>query len=211
MARFLKRQKIDAEDFTVLSGDKHEIELPMGDLDIWAEWYSDKECVAWIYFDTGLTLPYATGQQGAFNVLTKNAISLVLTSAKSATVAVCVKSKNLAIKEQSDWTPVEIAPPRPGELQISALVSAQVRAELEKMGVLNDDTLEVDNEDNLEDEYDDEGFGPGYMEEEDLPPQPPGKKGTAPKAAPLSNDAADLSPGHGSAAEPVPSSPPAKP
>lgn len=214
MARFLKRQKVDAEDFDLvtLENGKTEIDLPMGDLDIWAEWYADKECVVWIYFDTGLTLPYAQGMNGAFNVLTKNAISLVLTSAKSATVAVCVKTKNLAIKEQADWTPVEITPPRPAELQISALVSEQVRRELENMGVLTDDQLEVGDEDNLEDEDDDEGFGPGYMEEEELPPQPVRKKGAAGTSSPFGDAPADVSTGDGSTAEPVPSpGPPAKP
>lgn len=165
-----KRIKLENAQYTMLSGGtKHEIELPHGDLDVWTEWYSDDDCVVWLYWDNGLQLPYGHGKRGHFNVKAAGLISLVLTTKKSATVVVAVKYKNLAVVEQADWTPVEITPPKPAELQLSALINERVRFELERMGVLgrDDKTLEVSEEDELGDDESDEGFGPGYMEEEE--------------------------------------------
>lgn len=205
-----KRIEIPDSQYTMLhGGDKHEVELPHGDLDLWMEWYADKECVVWLYFDNGLTMPYANGMRGHFNVKTSNALSVVITCAKSATVVTCVKCKNLAVVEQADWTPVEIVPPRRAELQISALVSEQVRRELENMGVLTDDKLEIGEEDNLEDDYDDEGFGPGFMEEEE-PASPRAARGKV-KDSPVSDAAAVVGDGIVPVPDAEPVASPAKP
>jgi len=199
-----KRIPLAEAQFTMLSGsDKHEVELPHGEIDIWCEWYSDKECVVWIYYDSGLTIPYASGMKGHFNVKTVGAISLVLACPKSATVVTCVKTKNLNPAQHMEWTPVEIIPPRPAEMQISALVNDQVRRELERLGVLTDDKLEIGEEDNLEDEDEDEGFGPGFMEEEEpLNPPPPRRKDKGKPAG--GNPAPDVNPGSEPNNPPVP-------
>lgn len=195
-----KRQKLDPDQYVMLTGKtEYEVELAPGVLDLWVEWYANETVTVSLLYASGLRLPYAKEVKGHFNVQTLNCLSVILGCSKSTTVCICVAYKELSKRERSEWTPVEIVPPRPAELQLSALVSEQVRRQLERMGVM-EEKIEISEEDNLEEDIDDEGFGAGYMEEEEpAPPRKP-KSAAEDKPAPAKEpgsrgDPANVSPG----------------
>lgn len=168
-----KRVKLDPDQFTMFHGkETHEIEMPYAeDIDLWVEWFADRDVCVWLYFTSGKRVPFASALKGHFNVKTSNVLSVVLQSPKSATILACVSYKDLAVTDKLDYTPVEIAPPPPAQLQLSSLMDEAIRRRLSEMGI--PDKLEVTDEDNLEDEEDDEGFGEGYMEDEEPGPRKP--------------------------------------
>lgn len=181
--------KFSPDQYKELTGrEKHEVDVPFAEhLDLWVDWKADRDVIVWLYFQDGMRMPYANGLRGQFSVRTHGVISVVIACTKSTHVALCVQYKDLAVKEKKDWTPVEIAPPPPAELKLQDAV----RRELARLGVYSkdDELLEVSEEDNLEEEIDDEGFGAGYMEEETpkpvrlrtrKPAESPGRGGAAP-------------------------------
>lgn len=190
-----KTVKIDPEQYTMLHGKtQYEVELVPGVLDLWVEMYATEPVTVSLLYTGGLQLPYVAAQTHAqFSVRTLNVLSVILNCSKSCTVCVCVSWKDLAQREKSEWVKSVIVPPRPAELQLSSLIDAKVRAQLERMGVF-DEKLEISEEDNLEEDIDDEGFGVGYMEDEEPKPRPKKEKAKSEPAA-SSGDAPDVSPG----------------
>lgn len=191
-----KRMKIDSGQFTLLSGKtKYEVEVPFAEhIDVWVEWKCDKEVTAWLYFANGITMPYAVATSGHFNVQTNDLLSIVLTTEKSATLCVAVSTKDLSKREKLDYTPVEIAPPAPGQLQLASVLTAEVRRQLAAMGVLKDTVIDVDEEDDLEDDLPEEDDqGEGYMDVEE--PTLEKKKKAKPEPASPSNPPGDVDPG----------------
>lgn len=183
-----KRNTLDEGQFTLLSGPKHEVELVPGDLDLWVQWYCSHALTVWLYFQSGMRLPYSVASAGSFNVRVRDILSVVLETDKEATVCVGVSYKELAIADKLDYTPVEITPPRAAQLDLSSMLTSEVKRQLAAMGYIKPgDTLEVDDEDNLE-EDDDDDFGEGYMEEEQPVPLPKRGKSGASKGAPPPSD-----------------------
>jgi len=192
MAHRYKRQTFDEGQFTLLSGSlKHEVELVPGDLDLWVEWFSDGLVTVWLLFQSGKRIPYSQAASGSFNLKVRDVISLILeVNTKSSTIAASVLMKELAIKDKLDYTPVEIAVPKKAQMDLSALMSAEVRKQLTAMGIAAPgDTLEVEDEDNLEEEIPDE-FGPGYMEDEEPLVTLPRRSKSRAKSDPPSDNAA---------------------
>jgi len=183
-----KRQKLNPSDFTILTGkDKHELELVPGTLDLWVQWYGDRDVMVSILYADGKRIPYMSGLRGSFNVQTPDVLSLLLECTKATTVAVCVSYKDMSIKEKLDPTPLVITPPAPGMLHLQDVV----RAEIARI-TGGDDILEVDDEDNLEEDDEEDGFGPGFMEDEEVAPESPAKKRKGRGASPDS----DVRPGN---------------
>lgn len=172
--------KFDPDQWVMLTGkDKYELELVPGWLDLWFEWRSTDDVTAWLYFVDGKRVPYASGRSGHFSVRTLNVLSVVLETLKRATTCVCISYRDLAKMEKGDPTKltVEVMPPAQLSLQES------VRRELIKLGVTND-TIEVDDEDNLEDDIPEDEFGEGYMDPELPVEAPPSKKVRKPAEEP---------------------------
>lgn len=179
-----KRIKLDPDHYEMLTGkDKHEIDLIPGVLDIWFQWYADRDVMVSLLFADGKKIPYANGLRGSFNVQSLNVLSILIECTKTTTVCVAGSYRDMAVKEKLDPTKLTITPPAPAMLRLQDMVRREV-ARLTG----GDEEIEVNDEDNLEDDLeDDEGFGTGYMEDEEptprkRPPKPsekPGQGGTA--------------------------------
>lgn len=157
--------KLEPDQYTILHGsEKHEVEIPFAEaLDLWVEWKADRDVIVWLYFEDGKRVPYTNGLRGHFSIRTRGVISVVLVCTKSTTVAACVSWKDLAVTEKKDWTPVEIVPPSSAELKLSQAV----QRELARLGVYNESgTIDVSEEDNLEEDDEADEFGEGFMEAE---------------------------------------------
>lgn len=199
-----KRQKIDPDQFVMLHGkEKHELELVPGVLDLWVQWYADRDVVVTLLYTDGKKIPYSNGLRGQFNVQTFNVLSILLECTKSTTVCVCVSYRDMAVKEKLDFTKLVIAPPAPAMLKLQHMV----RTEVAKL-TGGDDTIEIGDEDNLEDEGEADDFGGGYMEDEEpLTPVPPVKKPAASPSAP-SGERSGGEPVGGAGGDPGGSQPP---
>jgi len=174
-----RRREIDFDQYTLLSGKtKYTVEFPdvVDRRDIWCEWRSDKPVVVYLVTPGGTLFPYAVGTDGSFDVRVKDCAALEVQTDKTATVAMCISHRDVSRNDKLDFTPVAIAAPPPGELQLSHLLSNEVRKQLAMLGIATP-TLEVDEEDNLEDDYDEEDFVGGYQDAEpDEAPAPLPKK-----------------------------------
>jgi len=211
--RTYKRETFEQGQYTLLSGAaKHEVELVPGDLDLWVDFYSDREVVCWLYFQSGLRVPYRRGYSCSFNLRLRDVLSVVLETEKTATVVIAAQYKELAVGDKLDYTPIVIDPPRAAQLDLSAVMRREVAEYLNKMGYVKPgETLTVDDEDNLEEEEDEEGFGPGYMEEEVPPTAPVRGRGRKSPTASGEGGSASSDPGIGDSAavgdKPAPDSP----
>lgn len=184
-----KTIRLNPDDFILLSGkEKHEVELPYAEhMDLWIEWKADRDVHVWLFFTDGKRIPFANGLSGHASIRTQRLLSVVLECTKSTTVAFCGQWKDLAVTEKADWTPVEIVPPDPVQFKLGQAV----RVEMARMGLLTpgEDSIDVSEEDNLEDDFDEgEQFGEGYMEADEAvlekvaAKQARGKRATKPVA-----------------------------
>lgn len=192
-----RTKKLNADQFQSLGGQKTEVELPKDSvIDLWVEWYCSSPVVVYLKYATGLDVPYATSASGFFSLRTVNLLSVLFVKPKDADGVGCVQFKDLAVKEKGDWTPVAIAPPPPLSVQLSSLIDNQVKAQLERMGVLNE-KIDISDEDNLEEDVDADEFGGGYMEEEEptRKKKPKAKPQPEPAPAGTGNPTGDVSPG----------------
>lgn len=172
-----KRQTFDHGQYTMLSGqERHEVELVPGDLDLWVEWYSPRDITVWLIFQSGVRVAYSNGLRGSFNVRVRDILSVVLETTKGNSLVVAVQYKELAVTDKLDYTPVVIDPPKGAQLDLSAIMRREVAEQLSRLGYVKEgEPLEIDEEDNLEEDDDDEGFGAGFMEDEvpvELPRRP---------------------------------------
>jgi len=167
MTHTYKRIKLDPEKFQDLKGSKIEVELPKDAvLALWVEWYCSSPVVVSLVYATGLVVPYAVDAQGSFALQTLNLLSVLFEKDGKSHGVGSVQVKDLAVREKGNWAPVEIAPPPPLTLQLSSLIDTQVKAQLERMGVVNE-KIDISDEDNLEEDVDQDEFGGGYMEDEE--------------------------------------------
>lgn len=199
-----RTKKLNAEQFQPLHGEKVEVEMPKDSIiDLWVEWYSSVPLTVYLKYATGIDVPYAVSAHGFFSLRTVNLLSVLFVKPKAADGVACVQYKDLAVKEKADWTPVEIAPPPPLSVQLSSLIDQQVQSQLEKMGVLKE-TIDISEEDNLEEDVELDEFGGGYMEDEEPIRKPKKTKNQEGKpAAPRASDPpGDVNPGSNPASAP---------
>lgn len=200
-----KRIKIEDGQFTLLQGqDLYQVPIELGDREIWFQWYSEQECTIWLLFKSGLRLPYTSGKQGQFSVQVNDCELLEVHTKKAATVcAACIHSA-LHRRDNLDYTKAAIAPPPPAQLQMSYLVNAEVKRQLQGLGVYNE-TLEIDDDDDLEkhdwEDDEEEPFGSGYMDPEAETPRKARVRPTAPDVVP--DDPKPSKPDGGSGPEPA--------
>lgn len=160
-----KRQPFNPADWAVLEGKTlHEIEIPFAEeLDLWVDFRATDDVTLCLVFMDGKRIPYAHGSSGRFNLKTQGLISVQVLSSVKTLTALCMSWKDLWVKE-SGFIPVVISPPSSAQIDLSVMMREEVRRQLEDRGILK---LEVGDEDNLEEDESDEGFGTGYMEEDD--------------------------------------------
>lgn len=192
--------EIDPDQFTMLHGkDAYGIDVPDGDLDISIRWYADHNCIVWLNFDKlgEKSVPVLHGVSGNQVVRAKKVVSVEIATDKKATLCACVSYRELNRSDQLDYTPVEITPPPPAQLQMSHLVNEAVMRQLQSMGINPHQNLVVSDEDDLEDEDDDpDEFGPGFMEDDsdlfdETAPTSPQEPPSGPKVAPETSTSPD--------------------
>lgn len=205
-----QRYEIDPDQMTLMCGkESYVVDLPDGDYDIHLRWWADGNVVCWFNFDDARSVPVLDGKRADQTLRAKALRTVELSCEKKTTVCAMISYKDLNRADMLDYTPVEITPPPPGQIQLSHLISQAVQEQLIAMGVPTTAALQLDEDDNLEvDDEEADEFGSGYMEDEDFGDGP--EEGTPGAGVPEPAESVEDDAGSVDADAPADNPPPAR-
>ena len=184
-----RSEKFSTAGLDFFSGkDKYVVDLEGAEeLSIHIRFHSLEELTVWLQYPE-LLVPYKADKSLDLLIKTRYCTGVIFTCSKKNSFVASVSTKDSRRLEDLDYTPVEIAPPRPIDMALTGMVQQELHKQMLAMGI-DPSQVEVDDED-LEFGEEPDEFGEGFMETDD-PDDEPVPQTPTPQEEPKPQNTAD--------------------